>query len=167
VGDQIRSLDKQELKAITKTLIKCLESGAFGLSSGLSYSHEIIVSELELFELAKVIKNYNSLLSIHLRNEGDEILESVGEVIDIAKNSEANIKISHLKIRGKNNWKKFNDVISDIEIAFHRGANIHYDVYPYDTVWQPLYSYLPKWSIEGGRKNLMQNLNDPIQKRKF
>jgi N-acyl-D-amino-acid deacylase len=167
VGDQIRSLDKPEFKAITKTLIECLENGAFGLSSGLSYSHEIIVSELELFELAKIIKNYHSLLSIHLRNEGDEILESIEEVIDIAKNAEVNLKISHLKVKGKNNWKKFNDVISDLETAFHRGANIHFDVYPYDTVWQPLYSYLPKWSIEGGRKNLIQNLNDPIQKKKI
>ncbi len=167
VGDQIRSLDKSEFKAIAKILNTCLEQGAFGLSSGLSYSHEIIVSELELFELAKIVKNYQALLAIHLRSEGDEILESLEEVIDIAKNTEVNLKISHLKVRGKHNWNKFNDVISDLEIAFHRGINLHYDSYPYDTVWQPLFTYLPKWSIEGGRKNLLQNLKDPIQRKKI
>lgn len=167
VGDQIRSLDKQEFKAIAKILEQSLDAGAFGLSNGLSYAHEIIISELELLELAKVIKKYDRLFSIHLRSEGSTVLESLDEALDIARNSEVNLKLSHLKVRGPQNFSKFEPVISDLETAYHKGVNVHFDVYPYDTIWQVLYSYLPKWAIEGGRKILLRHFKDPIQKNKI
>lgn len=167
VGDQIRGLDKEEFKAIAKILEESLEAGAFGLSNGLSYSHEIIVSELELFELAKIVKKYESLFAVHLRSEGTEILESLDEALDIARNTDVNLKISHLKLRGESNWQKFPDLISDLETAYHKGVNVQADVYPYTAVWQPLFSFLPKWAIEGGRKLLLRHFADPIQKNKI
>lgn len=167
VGDQVRSLDKQEFKAIAKILESSLEAGAFGLSNGLSYAHEIIISELELLELAKIVKKYGALFSIHLRSEGSQVLESLDEALDIARNTEVNLKLSHLKIRGSQNFSKFEPVISDLETAYHKGVNVHFDVYPYDTIWQVLYSYLPKWAIEGGRKIMLRHFDDPAQKNKI
>ncbi|MEK7161439.1 MAG: amidohydrolase family protein, partial [Patescibacteria group bacterium] len=54
-----------------------------------------------------------------------------------------------------------------IETAYHQGANVHFDVYPYDTIWQALYSYLPKWAIEGGRTIMLKHFADPTQKNKI
>lgn len=167
VGDQIRSLEKNEFKAIVKILEEGLSAGAFGLSSGLSYSHEIIISELELFELAKIVKKYGRLFSIHLRSEGSEVLEATEEALDIARNTEVNLKISHLKVRGQQNFAKFPNLLSDLETAYHQGVNAHFDVYPYDTIWQVLYSYLPKWAIEGGRQAMLMHFKDPVQKNKI
>ncbi|PIR96256.1 MAG: hypothetical protein COT92_02070 [Candidatus Doudnabacteria bacterium CG10_big_fil_rev_8_21_14_0_10_42_18] len=167
VGDQVRSLEKQEMELLNRTLEESLDAGAFGLSSGLSYSHEIIISELELFHLARTLKKNKSLFSVHLRNEGDEIVEALDEVLDIAKNTEVNLKISHLKIKGKNNWNKFDQITERLDNAYHKGINVHFDVYPYDTVWQPLYSYLPKWATTGGRVLLLKQLKDPVQKNKI
>ncbi len=167
VGDQIRGLEKQEMEALKKVLIESLESGAFGLSSGLSYAHEIIISELELFELAKILKKKDSLFSVHLRSEGSEILEALDEALDIARSSEVNLKISHLKVKYENNWPKMQDVLGHLDTAYHKGINVHFDSYPYDTVWQVLYSYLPKWAIEGGRAMMLKNFADPVQKNKI
>lgn len=167
VGDQIRSLEKTELNALKKALTESLEAGAFGLSNGLSYAHEIIISELELFELAKIIKKYNSLFAIHLRSEGREIIEAIDEAIDIANNTEVNTLISHLKIKGENNFPKFSEALTLIETAYHRGTNIHFNLYPYDTMWQHLYTYLPKWAIEGGRAIMLKHFADPTQKNKI
>ncbi len=167
VGDQIRSLEKQELEALKTALSESLEAGAFGLSSGLSYAHEIIISELELFELAKIVKSYNGLFSIHLRSEGGEIIEALDEALDIAKSTEVNLKISHLKVRNEQNWEKFPEVINLIDSAFHQGTQVHFDLYPYDIMWQPLYSYLPKWAIEGGRTIMLKHFADPVQKNKI
>ncbi|MCL5775189.1 MAG: amidohydrolase family protein [Patescibacteria group bacterium] len=94
VGDQIRSLEKNELQALKNALRESMEAGAFGLSNGLSYAHEIIVSELELFELAKIVKAQNGLFSVHLRSEGSEIIEALDEALDIARSTEVNLKIS-------------------------------------------------------------------------
>ncbi len=167
VGDQIRSLEKSEYVSITNILENCLEEGAFGLSNGLSYSHEVIVTELELFSLAKVLKKYDALFSVHLRNEGSEIVEALEEALDISRNTEVNLKISHFKVRGEENFPKFQQLISELETAYHKGMNVHFDVYPYDTVWQVLYSYLPKWASEGGRTGMLRALNDPVQKNKI
>ncbi len=157
VGDRVRGLDKEELLTLKGALEQSMEAGAFGLSSGLSYAHEIIISELELFELAKIIKARNGLFSVHLRSEGGEIIEALDEALDIAKNTEVNLKISHLKIRNEANWEKFPEVVGAIDTAYHQGTNVHFDVYPYDTIWQALYSYLPKWAMEGGRTGMLKH----------
>lgn len=167
VGDQVRSLEKEELTALKKFLIESIDSGAFGMSSGLSYSHEIIISEIELYELAKILSQKNALFSIHLRSEGSEVSEAVEESLDIARSTEVNLKISHFKVRNENNWPKFAEVIQKIENAYHKGYNVHFDVYPYNAIWQPLYTYLPRWAIEGGRNVMLKHFENPVQKNKI
>ena len=167
VGDEIRALEKPELEAIKKILAQSFEAGAFGLSSGLSYAHEIIISQIELFELAKVVNQNKGLFSVHLRNEGAEVIESVEEVLEIARTCDVNLKISHLKIRGQENWQNQEHLLELLETAYHKGLKIHYDIYPYDTTWQPLYSYLPKWAIEGGRSLMLKHFSDPTLKNKI
>ncbi|MDE2312201.1 MAG: amidohydrolase family protein, partial [Patescibacteria group bacterium] len=167
IGDEIRPLQKEEMVALQKILAESLEAGAFGLSSGLSYAHEIIISELELFELAKAIKKSDALFSVHLRSESSEVVEALEEILDVARSTELNLKISHLKIKGQSNWHKFDDVVSRIDSAYHKGMRVHFDVYPYDRIWQVLYSYLPKWAIEGGRAAMLSHFADPVQKNKI
>jgi len=167
VGDNTRRLEKNEINALKKVLQDSLDSGAFGLSSGLSYAHEVIISELELYELAKIIAKKKALFSIHLRSETSEIYESVEEALDIARNTDVNLKISHLKIRGRQNWGKAQEVVNALESSYHKGVNVHFDIYPYDTTWLVLYSYLPKWAVEGGRMYMLKHFNDPIQRNKI
>lgn len=167
LGDQVRSLEPAEMESLKKILDESLKNGAFGLSTGLSYAHEIIISQLELFELAKVVSRHNALFSVHLRSESGEAVESVEEVLEIAKSANLNLKISHLKVRGQKNWEKTGQILELLETAYHRGIKVHFDAYPYDTVWQALYSYLPKWAIEGGRSLLLKHLADPTQKNKI
>lgn len=167
IGDQVRHLEESEIKILKKALNESLAAGAFGLSSGLAYAHEINVSELELSEMAGAVAQSGALLSVHLRNEAGNLLESLGEALEIADHAGANLKISHLKIRGPNNWEKFEEAIDLLENASHKGQNVHYDVYPYDSVWQPLYAYLPKWAIGGGLKLLLKHFLDPVQKNKI
>jgi len=167
VGDRVRSLTRPELTALKTALAESLEAGAFGLSSGLSYAHEIIISELELVELAEIVKKHEGLFSVHLRSEGAEIIEALDEALDIAGHTEVNLKISHLKIRNEQNWEKFPEAANLIETAYMHGTQVHFDLYPYDIMWQPLSSYLPKWAIEGGRTIMLKHFADPVQKNKI
>ncbi len=167
VGDANRPLTPDELEIMRIALEQAIEQGGLGLSIGLAYSHEMQTSELELYQIAQVVKKHDALLSVHLRNEGDSVADSVREVIDLARISGLNIKISHLKIRNQANWPKSAEVIDQLEMAWHQGVNIHYDVYPYTTIWQMLYSYLPAWAIVGGRSHLLKHLSDPTQRNKI
>lgn len=167
VGNEVRVLTKDEVKSISIQLENCLEAGAFGMSSGLSYSHEMNISELELFDLVQIVSKHGGLFSIHLRDESKEIIESVEEALEIARHTDVNLKISHLKIRGKENFHLLSQLVENLENAYHKGVNVNFDCYPYDSIWQVAYSYLPKWSIEGGRQGMLQKIAEPQEKKRL
>lgn len=166
VGDKIRELTGDEMKIMDRTLQDALSQGALGLSMGLIYAHEVNSSTTELREILGNLKPDNKYLSVHLRSEASHILDSLDEVIDLARTSQIPVKISHLKIRGKKNWPLFDQVMSRLEIAYHQGIKISFDVYPYDASWTILYTYLPKWAYEGGREQILHNTTDPMSRRK-
>jgi N-acyl-D-amino-acid deacylase len=167
IGDSVRQLTPEESKVMAKTLEDALQQGALGLSMGLIYAHEVNSAVSELKDLASKLKPFKKYLSVHLRSEASHILDSLDEVIDLAAATEIPIKISHLKIRGKTNWPLFDRVMSKLEIAYHQGVKISFDVYPYDTSWSVLYTYLPKWAYEGGRAQTLKNIADPMSRRKI
>lgn len=166
IGDARRTLQTDEAQVLETALVKSLESGAFGLSTGLAYAHESHVSELELYELAKIVKKYDALLSVHLRTEGAGIAESVEEALEIGQRSGVRFKLSHFKVRGAAHWSALPEILQRLELAAHQGLDVSFDVYPYDTIWQPLYTYLPKWATSAGRLEMLQLLSDPVQYRK-
>lgn len=167
IGDQVRSLDKNEISAAVKNLQDALSAGAFGLSTGLAYSHELNISELELYEVAQKVAEYNGLLSFHLRHEGKNIQASVEEALDVARHSGVNLKISHFKFKDQQTADEFAAVMSFIEDEYHRGTNVHFDMYPYDTLWQVLFTYLPDWAKEGGRSAWEKHMSDSAQRNKI
>src|SRR3989344_624348 len=167
VGDKIRQLTDDELKIMDKTLQDALAAGALGLSMGLIYAHEVNSSVAELKEVIANLKPTNKYLSVHLRSEASHILEAVDEVIDLASATGTAIKISHIKVRGRKNWPLFDRVMNKIEVAYHQGLKIAFDVYPYSTSWSVLYTYLPKWAYEGGRTEILKVIADPLSRRKI
>ena len=167
IGDQVRSLGEEELKIADKILSDALEQGAFGLSMGLVYAHEVNSGTAELLELTKNLKPYNKYLSVHLRSETDQVLEAIDEVIELARLAKVAVKISHLKIRGTRNWPLFEKMMAKFEQAYQQGLKISFDMYPYDSTWAVLYTYLPKWAYEGGRTKILEHLKDPIARRKI
>jgi N-acyl-D-amino-acid deacylase len=166
VGDALSALGTQEIKTLLGILSDSMKAGAYGLSTGLSYGHELSVSMLELKDFAELVAKQDGLLSVHLRNEGDRIMESINEIVDLATETGVRVKLSHLKIAGHKQWHLFEEVQDALETARHQGINISFDVYPYETVWQSIVSYLPAWVRIGGRDHISSQLKDPVQRRK-
>lgn len=166
VRDSTLPLDVEQQKVITGSLLRAFSEGAFGLSSGLSYSHEAVVSELELFDVVKMVKNNDALFSLHLRSEGGGIEQSVSEAIDMALHSGVRMKISHFKVKGASKEQFFKNVVSALDTAKHQGADISFDLYPYTVLWQAIYTYLPKWAMVGGRKHVLESIHDNVSKNK-
>lgn len=167
LGDSIASPTESELASLLQLIEDGLKTGASGVSVGLQYSHELNVTEVELIALAKLCAKYDKLLAVGLRNETDAVVDSVRELASIAEHTKVKLKISHLKIRYKQYWPQLKALLDTIESSWHRGAQIYFDCYPYTFTWQPLYTYLPKWSLEGGRTHLLERLNDYDQRSKI
>lgn len=165
--DNIRALTEEEIKILQKVLKKSFDEGAFGLSSGLSYAHEAIISVSELLALAQTVKDEDRLLSVHLRSEGEVLTESVAEALELVSKTGVSLKISHFKVRDRSNWPRLQHALDLIENSYQKHAKILFDLYPYDTMWNVLYTYLPGWSYEGGRNAMLRHLKDPTQRKKI
>lgn len=161
--DEFRDLKPKELKIMTDLLKTAMKQGAFGLSTGLAYSHAKIATSKEIIELTKIVKSFNGLYTTHIRGEAEELLPAVEETIDIAKKTKVNTEISHLKAMGKNHWPNMKKAIELIEQS---KANINFDVYPYTITGSVLYILLPDWVAEGGKTQLLKRLKDSAIKEK-
>ena len=167
VGDKVRPATPEEISIMSKLLSDGLSAGAAGMSLGLAYAHEANSTIEEMTEAATVVAKHKKLLSIHLRSEGAHVVESVDEAIDLAERARASLEISHFKVRGEKNWPKLEAAMARIDRAYQRGVNVSFDVYPYTTSWTVAYTYLPKWAYEGGRSAILENLQDPVSRRKI
>lgn len=160
LGDSTQTPDKAELTSILRVIEQSLKEGAGGVSLGLSYSHEINVTDVEIIALAELCVKYDKLLSVALRNEADQVVDSVRDLAAIADQTGVKLKISHLKVRYQKNWHLLKDVLDIIENSWHRGTKISFDCYPYTYTLQPLYTYLPAWSLVGGRSHLLEKISN-------
>lgn len=133
--------EMDEAKAIVRD---AMDAGALGLSMGIMYYPEYYSTKDELAEIASVVAKKNGFLSCHIRGEGDGLVASVDEIIDIAKKAEVSLQISHFKSCGKHNWNKgIYEAMDRIERERDKGMNINVDFYPYTGGATTLLSLIP------------------------
>lgn len=161
---EIRLLQKNELNQMSYIINQSMRQGAFGISAGLIYSHTKITPTGELTELAKTVATNGGFLSLHIRNEGENIIPSINEAIRISQEAQIPVEIAHFKISGQKNWPLIDKVLSMIETANRSGAQITFDIFPYTFSASVLYTTLPDWTVKEGKEKLLELLRDSDQK---
>ncbi|WP_432408306.1 N-acyl-D-amino-acid deacylase family protein [Wukongibacter sp. M2B1] len=159
MGFEAREASQEEIHRMNELLAKAMEEGAFGLSTGLGYPPGCFADTNELIELSRTVSKYKGIYATHLRNQGDKLLESITESIEIGKKAGVSVDISHLKASKKRNWGKIDDALKLIEHARKDGVNIICDFYPYDAAEGPLSALFPNWLHEGGVSKLIERLS--------
>ena len=96
-----------------------------------------------------------------MRSEGDRLLESIDEVIEISRRSGAPAEIYHLKQMGRANWGKLDAAIAKIEAARASGLKISADMYTYTAGATGLAASMPPWVQDGGTEAMLKRLKDP------
>ncbi|HHE45939.1 MAG TPA: hypothetical protein ENL05_01155, partial [Candidatus Moranbacteria bacterium] len=160
LNDEVRSPNLKELKFIEKKLKESMKQGSFGLSTGLIYTHARLASPEELKGLAKIVKKYKGIYTSHIKDEANEVLDSLEEAIQIGRDTGVKLHSSHLKVMGAKNWPKMDDALALIDNAYKNGIDISFDVYPYTNTGSVLYTLLPAWVAEGGKKMMLYRLKD-------
>lgn len=167
IGEEFRELKPREIKIMAEMLKTAMKQGAFGLSTGLVYSHAKMATIKEIIELAKIVKNFDGLYTTHVRGEAEELIPAIEETIEVAKKTGVNTEILHLKAMGENHWPGMKKAIDMINDAHNKKANINFDVYPYTVTGSVLYILLPEWVAEGGKTQLLKRLKDPAIRTKI
>ncbi len=165
--DAARAATDFEVERMCEHLDHSLSNGAKGLSSGLYYAPCIFADRHELIELLKVVKRHNAFFAVHHRCEGDTVVDSVKEVLDLALETGARLEISHLKAVGMRNQDKVDQVLSLIDIYKCRGVDVHFDQYPYTFGSTSLFSLLPPEALKLDRESLRAALKDEANRRRW
>jgi N-acyl-D-amino-acid deacylase len=160
IGMEDRRPRGDEMDRMKREVIKGIEQGCWGASTGLEYTPGSFATTDEIIELLRTIPEKYRLYATHIRNEDMKLLEAIDEAIDIARRSGARLQISHLKASGKRNWWKLDRALEKIEKAVSEGVEIHCDRYPYTAYNTRLASLFPIWSREGGNLKFIKRLKD-------
>jgi len=102
----------------------------------------------------------------HIRNESNLVLESIDELIRIAKEANIRAEIYHLKQAGQENWDKLDSIIQKVEKARADGLHITADMYNYTAAATGLDAVMPPWVQEGGYTQWVKRLQDPHIRKK-
>ncbi len=160
-GFEDRPPTNEELKHMKMYIHEAMQSGAFGMSTGLIYTPQIYAKTEEVIELAKVVAEYGGIYFSHIRGEGATLVEAVEELILIVEKSGCfGGQVAHHKASGRLNWGKSKTTLQLIEEANENGLNVTCDQYPYNRGMTSLITVLPPWVHIGGIEKILERLED-------
>ena len=144
-----------------RTLVRqAMEQGAVGVTTALIYSPNQYARTPELVALATESARCGGIYSVHMRSEGDRLLEAVQETVDIARASGGPAEIYHLKVAGRRNWDKVGALIAAVEKARAEGTRVTADMYLYTAGATGLDAAMPPWVLDGGLEAWIERLRD-------
>lgn len=167
MGLQDRAPTPDEMRRMQDLLRECLDQGAFGMSTGMVYPPCCYADTQEYVELCKVLAEHDAPFVTHKRNASDEVLESIQEILTIARESGCHAHMSHFKVAGRRNWDKLDAAFDLLDGARDSGLRITIDQYPYVAGSTMLAVILPPWAHDGGTEKLLERLASPAERERM
>jgi N-acyl-D-amino-acid deacylase len=130
MDDPYRPATSAEQARMCELLREGLAAGAAGLSSGVFYAPGAAADIDELALLAGITGEAGGVYTTHIRQEMDQVLDSLDEAFATAKRGNVAVVISHHKCAGPRNWGRTVQTLAHIDAARLDQA-IGLDCYPY------------------------------------
>jgi N-acyl-D-amino-acid deacylase len=128
------SLDRpardSEVEAMRHALATALREGASGLSTGLYYPPAKAAVIDEVVPLAEEVAKAGGIYTTHMRDEDDDVIESLEETFETGRRAQVPVVVSHHKCAGRRNWGRSNATLARIDVAAAQ-QEVGVDVYPY------------------------------------
>lgn len=158
VGQDDRPASNAELDVMRGLVRDEMSAGALGIGSSLIYPPAFFAPTEELIELCKAAAPYRGKYISHMRNEGNELIAGIEELIRIGREGGVPAEIYHLKAAGRQNWHKLDRALEVIEAARAAGDRISADMYTYTAGSTGLSNAIPPWFHDGGPRKLFERL---------
>lgn len=151
----------EQLEIMKEQVEDAMRDGALGLTNALIYAPATFAETDELVALAKVAGRYGGLYTVHMRSEGNQLIEAIDETLRIGEAGNLPVKIHHLKAAGQPNWPKMDLVIDKINALRDAGVQVTADMYTYVAGGTGLNATMPTWVQAGGYDKWIERLQDP------
>ena len=167
VGHEDRPATASELDRMRETLARSLDEGAFGMSSGLTYTPGMYADTAELTALCEVVAARGGFYSPHHRSYGAGALAAYEEMLGISRDSGCPLHLAHATMNFGLNAGKAGDLLSLVDESRHRGQDVTLDTYPYLAGSTSLHALLPSWAMDGGVEATLARLRDPAERERI
>ena len=159
MGFARRAPTAAELKTMQRLMTDAMNDGAWGLSTGLIYAPGSFATTDEIVTVARSAARYRGFYASHIRGEGATLLDAVREAIQVGREAQIPVQISHVKAAGRPHWGKVAEALALIDAARAEGLDVMGDAYPYTASSTSLRTALPDWALEGGVSAMLERLN--------
>lgn len=167
MGESNRDPSEEEQRLMEELVEVAMREGAVGLSTGLIYVPGTYSKTEEVIGLAKAAAKYNGVYASHIRSEGDRVTEAIEEAINIGRQAQIPVEISHFKVTYKPNWGRSVHTLAQVDKARQEGIDVTIDQYPYVASSTTLSTTLPDWALSGGFDSVRLRLSDPSIRQKI
>jgi N-acyl-D-amino-acid deacylase len=162
-----RAATPTEQSAMESLVAAAMRDGAVGLSTGLIYLPGTYSNTDEVIGLARTAAKYGGLYASHIRNEGNKVSEAINEALNIGRQANLPVQISHFKVGAPANWGRSTETLSLIEAARRDGLEVTIDQYPYTASSTNLGVMLPDWAGADGPEATNARIIKPDTKAKI
>jgi N-acyl-D-amino-acid deacylase len=164
MGTANREATTSEQYKMEELVTKAMKNGAFGLATGLIYVPGTYANTSEVVGLAKIASTYGGLYASHIRDEGDQVQSAIDEALQIGREANIPVQISHFKVSSKPKWGFSKMTVDMIERARLEGIDVNVDQYPYTASSTNMGTLLPSWALADGEEAIKTRLTDSVTK---
>jgi len=165
--EEARDPSGDELNQMRAIVERAMRDGAVGMSTGLIYVPGTYAKTAEVADLARVVARYGGVYATHMRDEGNQVTDSIKEALTIGEQAGLPVEISHFKVSSKKRWGDSRTICQMVADARARGQQVTVDQYVYTASSTSLNTLLPTWALEGGRDKAKARLDDPTTRAKI
>ncbi len=119
-----------EAERMRALLAASLGEGAIGFSTGLYYPPARSAPTDEVIAIAETLERFGGIYVTHMRDEGDQVEDSIDETLAIGRAAGVPVVISHHKTVGPKNFGRTRQTLARIDKA-RETQEVGLDVYPY------------------------------------
>jgi N-acyl-D-aspartate/D-glutamate deacylase len=171
VGLDDRRATPVEIAAMRALVLRGLEQGAFGLSSGLDYKPSFWATADEAIAVAEVARSWRTGLPSHERvfpGNGYSSMAGMQETLKIGERAGLMPIITHMKLQGRDHGKTAEAFAMLAHASASGGQPVGVDAYPYTFGATSLEQLLiPAWAQTGGMEAMLERFKDPVLRRKI
>lgn len=150
VGHENRAATNDEIAEMSDILGAAMDAGAFGMSSGLTYTPGMYADTAELEALCHVVAERGGYWAPHTRSYGGAALDAYREALDIGRRTGCPIHLTHATMNFAPNRGRADELLALVDAAIDDGVDVTLDTYPYLPGATTLSALLPSRLAESG-----------------
>jgi N-acyl-D-amino-acid deacylase len=162
MGLEDRAPTEEELEAMKAHVARAMDEGAFGISTGLRYIPGAFSDVDEVVALSEVAAEKGGIYTSHLRDEGRDLMNGVGEALEIGRRARIPVVLTHHKVVGYPMWGASERTLALVDSARAAGIDVMLDQYPYTATYTGITILIPEWAMGGGNDGFLARMEDPV-----